>query len=339
MPNKDGVPREEDLRTQEIQQLLQELKMKDELLNELKLEHSSLEKKVRDLTDRLEKQTRINEATASSLVMERAEVTKVTNENKALANELLQLQQTANDMSSQLKTARIDLRSRTKVANELSEELGAAKSHIKKHQEESCSQSKTIESLMTEVDHLRQELRANQLSRDETEALRHELEKVVDSSQEKNRRIADLEQEVSQTRGQMCQLEDVCSQLRLERDARVQEHQSLLSQYEAEKLNTAHIRSNSELAVQLNALKQQQGMLGEQEQSSRDECWKTLVVQLLQVLSELNQNNEVLNIARAIVEQQLSKAREETERRINEMEKDLAHKDAELENNTQELFK
>lgn len=325
MPNEDGVPREEEILTQEIQQLLQELKMKDEHLNELRLEQSSLEKKVRELSDRLAKQTHVNEVTASSLVMERAEVSKVTNENKALANELYQLQQAANDMSSKVQ-------SQTKVSNKLSGELDEAKSQI-------CSQSKTIESLLTEVDRLRQELGANQPSRDETEALRHECEKMVESSQEKNRRIADLEQELSQTRGQMCQMEEVCSQLRLERDAQVQEHKSLLSHYEAERLNTARIRSNSELVVQLNALKQQQGMLGKQEQGSRDEYWKTLVEQLVQVLSELNQNDEVLNIARAIVEQHLSKAGEETERRINEMQKDLAHKDTELENKAQELFK
>lgn len=335
MPNEDGVPREEEILTQEIQRLLQELKMKDEHLNELRLEQSSLEKKVRELSDRLAKQTHVNEVTASSLVMERAEVSKVTNENKALANELYQLQQAANDMSSQLKTAQMELQNQTK----LSEELDEAKSQIRKHQKESCSQSKSIESLLTEVDRLRQELGANQPSRDETEALRHECEKMVESSQEKNRRIADLEQELSQTRGQMCQLEEVCSQLSLERDAQVQEHKSLLSHYEAERLNTAQIRSNSELVVQLNALKQQQGMLGKQEQGSRDECWKTLVEQLVQVLSELNQNDEVLNIARAIVEQHLSKAGEETERRINEMQKDLAHKDTELENKAQELFK
>ncbi|KAI7797150.1 kinesin-like protein KIF20B isoform X2 [Triplophysa rosa] len=337
MSNEDGVPREEEILTQEIQQLLQDLKMKDEQLNELKHEQSSLEKKVCDLNDRLAKQTHVNEATASSLVMERAEVTKVTNENKALANELHQLQQAAKDMSSQLKTVQMELQSQGKVANELSEELDAAKSQIKKHQEGSCGQSETIKSLMTEVDRLRQELGANQSSRGETEALRHEFEKKVEPSQKKNRRIADLEQELSQTRVQMCQLEEVCSQL--ECDAQVQEHKSLLSHHEAEKLNTARIRSNSELVVQLNALKQQQGMLGKQDQGTRDERWKTLVEQLVQVLSELNQNDEVLNIARAVVEQQLSKASEETEQRINEMQKELAHKNTELEKKAHELFK
>lgn len=339
MPNEDGVPRMEEVLTQEIQQLLQDLKMKDEQLNELKHRQSSLEKKVCDLNDRLEKQTHVNEATASSLVMERAEVTKVTTENKALANELQQLQQAANDMSSQLKTVQMELQSQGKVANDLSEELDAAKSRIKKHQEGSCDQSETIKSLMTEVEHLRQELGANQSSRGETEALRHEFEEMVESSQKNNRRNADLEQELSQTRVQMCQLEEVCSQLRLERDAQVQEHRSLLSHHEAEKLNTARIRSNSELVIQLNALKQQQGMPGKQDQGSRDECWKTLVEQLVQVLSTLNQNDEVLNIARAVVEQQLSKASEETEQRINEMQKELSHKNTELEKKAQELFK
>ncbi|XP_073722890.1 kinesin-like protein KIF20B isoform X3 [Misgurnus anguillicaudatus] len=339
MPNQDGAPREEEIRAQEIQQLMQELKMKDDQLNELKREQCALEKKVNDLSNKLAERTRANETTVFSLVMERAEVTKVTNENKAIANELHVLQETANDMSSKLKTTQMELNSQTKVTNELSEELDAANALIKQHQEESHSQSKTIESLMTELDRLRLELGANQLSRDETETLHHKCEKMEESSREKNRQIADLKQEVSDTKVKMCQLEELCCQLRIERDAQVQEHKNLLSHYEAQKLNMAGIRGNSELLEQLKTLKQQQGMLEKLEQGSRDDCWKTLLEQLMRILSELNQNDEVLNMARAIVEQDLSEAREDTEQRMNEMEKSLANKDKELENKAQELLR
>ncbi|XP_050980520.1 kinesin-like protein KIF20B isoform X2 [Labeo rohita] len=313
--------------------LLQELKMKDEQLNELKLEHCSLEKTVCDLSDKLAEQTRAHEATVA---LERAEVNKVTNENKTLASDLHVLQEAANDMSSELKTMHMELSTQTKIANELSEKLDAAKALIKEHQADSCSQSKTIESLMTEADRLRQELQLRQLSSDKTEA---ECERMVELSHEKSRQINDLEQEVSQTRANMCQLEELCSQLKYERDAQAQEYQGLLSRYEAQKFVVAQIKSNSELLEELTALKHQQGRIEEQEQDSRDDCWKTLQDKLIQTLSKLNQHEEVLNIVRTIVENEISKARDEAKRRITAMEKDLAHKDAELETKTQELSK
>uniref|UniRef100_A0A673KRR5 Kinesin-like protein KIF20B n=1 Tax=Sinocyclocheilus rhinocerous TaxID=307959 RepID=A0A673KRR5_9TELE len=332
MLKEDGEPSREEMKSQETQQLLLELKMKEEQLNELKLERCSLEKKVCDLSDRLAELTHAHEAT---VVMERAEVNKVTNENKTLANELNELQQAVNEMSSKLKTLQIELNTQTKITNELSEELDAAKALIKEHQAESCSQSKTIECLMTEADNLRQELSACQLSHDKKEA---ECEKMVELSHEKSRQINDLEQEVSQTIANMCQLEELCSQLKYERDAQTQEYQSLLSRYEAQKFVVAQIKSNSELLEEVTALKQQ-GRIEEQEQDSRDDCWKTLQDKLIQMLSKLNQHEEVLNIVRMIVENEISKARDEAKRRITAMEKDLAHKDAKLETKAQEISK
>ncbi|KAL1264226.1 hypothetical protein QQF64_004581 [Cirrhinus molitorella] len=312
---------------------LQELKMANEKLNELKLERCSLEKKVSDLSDRLAELTHAHEATVA---MERAEVNKVTNENKALASDLHVLQEAANEMSSKLKTMHMELSTQTKIDNELSEELDAAKALIKEHQAESCSQSKTIESLMTEADSLRQELQLSQLSCNKTEA---ECERMVELSHEKSRQINDLEQEVSQTRANMCQLEELCSQLKYERDAQAQDYQSLLSSYEAQKFVVAQIKSNSELLEELNALKHQQGSIEKQEQDSRGDCWKSLQDKLIQTLSKLNQHEEVLNIVRTIVENEISKARDEAKRRITAMEKDLAYKDTELETKAQELSK
>uniref|UniRef100_A0A672NXQ7 Kinesin-like protein KIF20B n=1 Tax=Sinocyclocheilus grahami TaxID=75366 RepID=A0A672NXQ7_SINGR len=333
MLNEDGEPRGEEMTSQKTQQLLQELKMKDEQLNELKLERCSLEKKVCDLSDRLAEQTRAYEATVA---MERAEVNKVTNENKALANELHVLQQTASEMRSKLKTLQMELSTQTKIANELSEELDAAKALIKGHQAEYCSQSKSIESLMTEADHLRQELSTHQLSHDKTQA---ECERMVELSHEKSRQINDLEQEVSQTSANMCQLKELCSQLQYERDAQAKEYQSLLSCYEAQKVVVAQIKSNSELLEELNVLNHQQGRIEEQEQDSRDDCWKKLQDKLIQTLSKLNQHEEVQNIVRTIVENEISEVRDKAKRRITAMEKDLAHKDAELETKAHELSK
>lgn len=331
--NEDSESKEEKMTSQETQQLLQELKMKDDRLNELNIENCSLEKTVCDLSDRLAELSRAHEATVA---MERAEVSKVTNENKALANELHVLQQAANEMSSKLKTIQMELSTQTKMASELSEKLDAAIALIKQHQAESCSQSKTIESLMTEADHLRQELSACQLSHDKNKA---ECERMVELSQEKSRQISDLEQEVSQNRANMCQLEELCTQLKYERDAQAQEYQNLLSRYEAQKFVMAQKRSNSELLEELTALKHQQGRKEEQEQDSRDDCWKTLQEKFMETLSKLNQREEVLNVVRAIVENEISKARDEAKRRITAMENDLAHKDAQLEIKAQELLK
>ncbi|XP_059386686.1 kinesin-like protein KIF20B isoform X2 [Carassius carassius] len=270
--NEDGEPRGEEMTSQETQQLLQELNIKDEQLNELKLERCSLEKKVCDLADRLAEQTHAHEATVA---MERAEVNKVTTENQVLANELHVLQQSASEMSSKLKTLQTELSTQTKIANELSEELDAAKTLIKEHRAEYCSQSKSTESLMMEADHLRQELSARQLSHDKIQA---EFERMVELSHKKSRRINDLEQEVSQTRTKMCQLEELCSRLKYERDAQDK-------------------------------------------------------------LIKLNQHEELQNIVRLIVETEIFEVREKAKRKITAMEKDLAHKDAEIETKAQELSK
>ncbi|XP_043108946.1 kinesin-like protein KIF20B isoform X2 [Puntigrus tetrazona] len=333
MLKDDGEPKGEEMSSQETQQLLQELKMKEEQLNEIKLERCSLDKKVFDLSDRLAELTRAHEAT---LVMERAEVNKVTNENKTLANELNELQQAVNEMSSKLKTLQIDLNTQTDIASELSKELDAAKALIKEHQAEACTQSKSIESFMTEADNLRQELSDCKLSHDKKEA---ECEKMVELFHEKSRQINDLEQEVCQNRANLCQLEELCSKFKYERDAQAQEYQSLLCSYEAQKFIVAQIKSKSELLEELTSLKHQQGRIEEQEQDSRDDCWKTLQEKLIQLLSKLNQDEEVMNVVKTIAENEISKARDEAKRRITAMEKDLAHKDAKLDIKAQEILK
>lgn len=330
--NEESDPRGEEMTSQETQHQ-QELKMKDDLLNELKLENCSLEKTVCDLTDRLAELTHAHEATVA---MERAEVSKVTNENKALANELHVLQESANEMSSKLKTHQMELSTQTNMASDLSEKLDAARALIKEHQAESCSQSKTIESLMTEAGHLRQELSARQLSHDKK---KDECMRMVELSQENSRQINDLEQEVSQTKVNVCQLEELCNQLKYERDAQAQEYQSLLSRYEAQKLVMAQVRSDSEQLKELTALKHQQGRMEDQEQDFRDDCWKTLQDKLMQTMSKLNQHEDVLNVVRAIVKNEITKARDEAKRRLAAMEKDLSHKDAELETKAKDLLK
>ncbi|XP_073774416.1 kinesin-like protein KIF20B isoform X1 [Danio rerio] len=318
----------DEMTSQKNQQLQQELKMKDDQLNQLKLEHASLEKAMRDISDRLSELTQTHEATVA---MERAEVNKVTNENKALANELDELQQRANEMSSKVETIQTELGNQSKKANELSEELHTARALIREHQEESCSHSQTIESLMIEAAHLRLELSTCQLSRDRKEA---ECERMVALSQEKNRQISDLEQELKQTRESVCQLEELCSRLKSERDAQAQEYQSLLNRYEAQNLVVTQIRSNSDLLEELTALKHQHKKIEKQ-----DDCWKTVQDNLIQTVSKLNQQEEILSIVQTIVTNEISKARDEANMKITEMEKDLSNKNTELETKAQELMK
>lgn len=314
--------------SQKNQQLQQELKMKDDQLSQLKLEHSSLEKTVIDISDRMAMLTQAHEATVA---MERAEVNKVTNENKALANQLDELQLRANEMSSKVETIQTELGTQSNKANDLSEELHAARALIREHQEESCSQSKTIESLMIEAAHLRLELSTCQLSHDRKEA---ECERMVELSQEKTIQISDLEQKLKQTRESMCQLEELCSRLKSERDAQAQEYQSLLNRFEAQYLVVTQIRSNSDLLEELTALKHQHERMEE-----HDDCWKTVQDNIIQTVSKLNQHEEILSVVQTIVANEISRARDEAKMRMTAMEKDLSHKNTELETKAQELSK
>ncbi|XP_034165332.2 kinesin-like protein KIF20B isoform X1 [Pangasianodon hypophthalmus] len=344
---------EEKTKDQEIQQLAEALKEKNDYLAELKHERHSLDQKLKDLTEDLKQQGHACDAALSLLETEKAATAKLTNENRALVNELGDFQQAANDMKSRLTAMETELSIKTTEAAKLSEELQKAQVLLQKHQEEATEQSQKIKSLKLEAENLRQKLSAQELSEGQTNkcvfqetiaALRRECETVMSMSQEKSRRIMTLEQEVSQIREEMCQKQTLCNQLEQERGAQREEKQHLLGRYEAEKLIVEQLkRSHSELETELLGVRQQLAVLEEQQQafthsskrvgelekklSEKEAHCADLEQRLLQTQNKLNQAEE----RDRQVESSLKKRRKE-------VEDSLVHKNAELEIKAQELL-
>ncbi|XP_036428902.1 kinesin-like protein KIF20B [Colossoma macropomum] len=356
-----------EMKDQEIQQLAQALKEKDKCLDELKHEHLSLKQKVKDLMEDLTKQARAYEAAVSSLETEKAATMKLTNENKALASELNVLQQAASDMSSKLRAMETELSTQASVAAKLSEQLQTAKALIREREEECCEQSSMIESLKLEAEDLRQKLSTRGQKKgcefqETIEALRKECEVMMSSTQEKSRKIKAMEQELSQTREEMCHMQNQCNQLKQERDAQREETQNVLGRYEAEKLVVEQMKGSlSELQTELDVLKQQLAQLGQHEQAfmrssesvlelekelaEREAHCASLQEKLLHTQNELGQAEEVLKKERCRTAEEeekrtaeSSKAKDDAERR-RVMEEELLHKDVELEAKAQELLK
>ncbi|KAL7869066.1 hypothetical protein AOLI_G00130540 [Acnodon oligacanthus] len=356
-----------EVKDEEVQQLVQALKEKDQCLDELKHEQLSLKQKVNDLMEDLTKQARAYEGAVSSLETEKAATMKLSNENRALASELNVLQQAASDMSSKLRAVETELSTQTSVAAKLSEQHQTAKALIREREEECCEQSSMIESLKLEAEELRQKLSTQGQKRscefqETVEALRKECEVMMSSTQEKSRKIKAMEQELSQTREEMCHIQNQCNQLKQERDAQREETQNVLGRYKAEKLVVEQMKgSMSELQTELEGLKQQLAQLGQHEQAftrsservlelekelaEREAHCAALQKKLLHTENELGQTKEVLKKERCRIEEdeekrtvESSKARDDAERR-REMEEGLLHKDAELEAKAQELLK
>ncbi|KAL7857127.1 hypothetical protein SRHO_G00160260 [Serrasalmus rhombeus] len=356
-----------EMKDQEIQQLVQTLKEKDKCLDELKHEQLSLMQKVNDLRQDLTKQAHAYEVAVSSLETEKAATMKLSNENRALASELNVLQQAASDMSSKLRAMETELSTHASVAAKLSEQLQTAKALIREREEECCEQSSMIESLKLEAEELRQKLSTQGQKKgcefqETIEALRKECEVMMSSTQEKSRKIKAMEQELSQTREEMCHIQNQCNQLKQERDAQREETQNVLGHYEAEKLVVEQMKGSlSELQTELEGLKQQLAQLGQHEQAftrsservlelekelaEREAHCTALQKKLLHTQKELGQTEEVLKKERCKIEEEeekrtieSSKARDDAERR-REMEEELLHKDAELEAKAQELLK
>ncbi|XP_030630938.1 kinesin-like protein KIF20B [Chanos chanos] len=356
-------------RNLDIQKLVEEVKSKDEILDELRYEKSSLEHTVQCLTKDLEKQEQACEAALSSLTAERTETAKLTDENKALTSELRLLQVTAYELSTKLKSTESKLSTQKEITDKLTEDLEATKTLLKERDDESSVQSKTIESLMREAERLRQKLAKEEFSpaqrsssafRDTIEALRKECEKMVGTSQDKNLQIENMEKELNQAREQVRLLEQQCHQLRQERDVQSDKIQSLLSSYEAEKLTAKQMRSTH--CEQQATLEQQLAELQEQVQASRsssDRITKlenelaakesqiqSLQENLREAQIQLGQEQEERRRdrcrARDEEEEQrmeISRQRDETKKRITEVKAELAQKDGALERSAQELSK
>ncbi|XP_058263209.1 kinesin-like protein KIF20A isoform X1 [Hemibagrus wyckioides] len=345
--NDDG---DEKTKQQEIHQLAETLKEKNDLLAELNRERDSLDQKLKDLTEELKKQAHACEAAFSLLETEKSATTKLTNENQALATELRDLQQEATDMKVRLTAKETEFKIKKLEASRLSEELQKAQAHLQKHEEDATERSQTIKSLKLETENLRQKLSAQELSKEQTNkcafqetiaALRRECETMMSTSQEKSRRITALEQEVSQLREEMCQKQTLFEQ---ERGAQREETQHLLSRYEAKRTIVEQMkRSHSELETELHDVRQQLAVLEEQQQAFKHSSERVgelenklaeneahcadLEQRLLQTKNKLDQAEE----RHRCVESSLNE-------RIKEVEDKLIYKNTELETKAQELL-
>lgn len=336
----------EKTKDQEIQQLLETLKEKNDFLTELQRERHSLDQKLQDLTEDLKNQAHACEAASSLFETEKAATTKLTNENRALASELCDFQQAANDMKSRLTAMETELHIKTAEAVKVSEELQKAQALLQKHEEKTTEKSQLIESLKLETENLRQKLRAKELSEGQTNncvfqetiaALRRECKTMMSTSQEKNRRITALEQEISQIREEMCHKQSLCNQLEQERGAQREENQHLLSCYEAEKLIVEQMkRSHSELETELHGVRQQLAVLEEQQQrfgglekklgEKKAHC-ADLEQRLLQTQNKLDLAEESYRLLESSLKE-----------KMQEMEYNLVCKNTELDIKAQELL-
>ncbi|XP_076844304.1 uncharacterized protein LOC143489286 [Brachyhypopomus gauderio] len=188
----------EEVKDQEIQRLVQTLKKKDELLDQMQHEQHSLKEKVKELANDLMQQDLVYRNTVSTLETERAAATRLTAENQALSSKLVEFQQVTDYMSTKLQALETDLSIQTSTVIDLSEELQKAKALLRDGEEERTQQSRTISSLKLEVGELQQK----------------NIKAIMTTLHEKSRKIEALETELSRTRKEM---EKVLEELRQDR--------------------------------------------------------------------------------------------------------------------------
>ncbi|XP_076844167.1 uncharacterized protein LOC143489201 [Brachyhypopomus gauderio] len=191
----------EEVKDQEIQRLVQTLKKKDELLDQMQHEQHSLKEKVKELANDLMQQDLVYRNTVSTLETERAAATRLTAENQALSSKLVEFQQVTDYMSTKLQALETDLSIQTSTVIDLSEELQKAKALLRDGEEERTQQSSTISSLKLEVGELQQKLHT--LSRESDCDFQRNIKAIMTTLHEKSRKIEALETELSRTRKEM----------------------------------------------------------------------------------------------------------------------------------------
>lgn len=344
---------EEKTKDQEIQHLVETLREKNDFLAELKRERHSLEQKLKDLGEDLKKQVHKCDTAFSLLEAEKNTTTKLTEENRALVVELCVLQQAANDMTSRHTAMETELSIKTTEVTKLSEELQKAQALLQKYEEAATGQSQMIKSLKLEIENLRQQLSAKELSEEQINqcvfketiaTLRRECETMMSTSLEKSKRITALTEEITHVREEMHQKQTRCTQLEEERGSRRDENQNLLSRYEAKKLVVEQMkRRHSEMETTLHGVREQLAILEEKQQTftlnservgelekkldEKETYCADLEQRLLQTQNKLDQAEE----RQRCVESSLKDSKKEAA-------DSLVHNNAELEMKAQELL-
>ncbi|XP_076840148.1 uncharacterized protein LOC143484950 [Brachyhypopomus gauderio] len=125
----------EEEKDQEIQRLVQSLKKKDELLDQMQHEQHSLKEKVKELSNELTKQDLVYRNTVSMLETERAAATHITAENQALSSKLLRLETQMCDDRDKM-SLRADLLEKENHISYLQSEMFQGNSRIARLQKE-----------------------------------------------------------------------------------------------------------------------------------------------------------------------------------------------------------
>ncbi|XP_046888743.1 kinesin-like protein KIF20B isoform X3 [Hypomesus transpacificus] len=320
-------------RTSEDQKEKGELNMR--VSAEAKQARVALQQTVDKLTSDLEAQTEEWEVLATSLEKERRDTARLTKENKALVNGIFQLQVTSEKAGSEVTELQAKLRLQSQTTNQLSEELANAKTLQKELEDQVRDKTKTVEALTQEVDRLKQEgeklskevVRVGQEAENKVEkvsseqksatsgfhatmdALRKECEFAVERSAQRGRQVADLQLEVTEIKGHLCEREEECGQLRLELET-----QQALAQTQ---LNQAETQTTARALQTSTALQAEVGLLTEQLRASEASC--TRGTELQRQLAEREAECTAL-------QERLDEAKREVGRRAEEEENQQSHR-------------
>ncbi|XP_023262141.1 kinesin-like protein KIF20B [Seriola lalandi dorsalis] len=180
-----------------------ELRRREEEVEELKKEQVLLEQKVQQLTDLDECPNCVS--VFSSLESEQRETSRLMKENKALVNGIFQLQTEVTGLQRRLTE-------KTDRSDSLSEQLNTTETRLQDLQSQSEEQTRTINSLTEEVESLRQEAKEGE-GRSSSSVfhvamaqLKKESEAVLQRSADKSQQIKDLEESLTHSENRCVEL-------------------------------------------------------------------------------------------------------------------------------------
>ncbi|KAI1886885.1 hypothetical protein AGOR_G00200390 [Albula goreensis] len=331
-----------------------EVKLRDEQLEELKQQCTALERKVSQLLDDLKQKTDTCEAALSSLEMERKEKAELVKEKEILATQASALQRDAEEVTRKINAIEITVGEREQKIETLSEELKSAKTLLMKHNNESREKSKLIECLQQETVQLKQEMekskavlvRSNGNHFHHTmESLHKECENMVNESAQKNQKICDLEQEVTHLRQLIAEQEELSEKLKQEPDDLREKTNGDLRCWETEKKATEELKRNyCELEAEVVTLREQ---VQTQAKASSSNTIAELEKRLADKDSAVGALQKSLEETKNRLEEMESASLQEARRREAERRRELlrtaeeaiALKDAEVEKKAQELLR
>ncbi|XP_066549061.1 kinesin-like protein KIF20B isoform X3 [Amia ocellicauda] len=199
-----------------------EIRLKDELIGQIKEALSSSERKVKELSDELKQQALSYENTLKALEDHSKENQKTVEQNEKLVKEMSRLQKDAEENALKIKQVEDALNKEREQVEKASAELKATKDLLMKHEADSQETSQMIGTLRNRVELLTQQLEESQdlaAKRDSShfhetiESLHKECEKVVKESAQKSQQILHLEQEINSLKQQMAEQKELSTQL------------------------------------------------------------------------------------------------------------------------------